>query len=79
MANYQIIDAHLYLNDIEVTTSTSEERFLGLNGDTIRITKNRTPSSSTDTGYKGEICWDSSYVYLCVDTNSWKRIGLSSF
>ena len=42
-------------------------------GNTIRLRTNRTITNSNDTGVVGEICWDSSYVYVCVATNTWKR------
>jgi hypothetical protein len=35
---------------------------------------NATPSSSSDTGTKGDIKYDASYVYFCVDTNTWVRV-----
>jgi hypothetical protein len=59
--------------------STSLESYILNAGDTLRIMTSRTPSSSTDNGFAGEICWDSDYIYLCISTNSWKRIGLSTF
>lgn len=39
----------------------------------------KTPSSSTDTGTTGQICADSSYIYHCVSTNTWKRTALSTW
>ena len=33
-----------------------------------------TPASSTATGTKGEVKYDSSYVYICIATNSWIRV-----
>ena len=42
-------------------------------GNTIRLRTNRTITNGGDTGTVGEICWDSSYVYVCVATNTWKR------
>jgi len=39
----------------------------------------RTPASSTAAGKQGEFCWDSGYLYICVATNSWKRVALSSW
>jgi hypothetical protein len=42
-------------------------------GSTFRLAQSRTPSSSTATGNTGEICWDSSYFYCCVATNTWRR------
>ena len=37
------------------------------------------PTSSSSNGTKGDICFDSDYIYVCVDTNSWKRVSLASF
>lgn len=37
------------------------------------------PTSSSSNGTKGDICFDSDYIYVCVDTNSWKRVSLTSF
>lgn len=31
------------------------------------------PSSSSDTGTKGQMAIDSTYLYVCVDTNTWVR------
>ena len=42
-------------------------------GSTFRLAAARTPASSTATGNTGEICWDSSYMYVCVATNTWRR------
>jgi hypothetical protein len=48
-------------------------------GDTIRVGTSKTPASATDTGNTGEICWDSSYIYVCVATNTWVRAALSTW
>ena len=37
------------------------------------------PTSSSSAGEKGDICFDSDYIYVCVDTNSWKRVALASW
>ena len=34
-----------------------------------------TPSSSSDTGIKGQIAWDDSFIYICTETNTWKRLS----
>lgn len=39
----------------------------------------RTPLSSTDSGNPGDICWDISYLYLCVGVNLWRRLPHSSW
>jgi len=47
-------------------------------GDTMRIVTARTVASSGATGFTGEICWDSNYLYVCVGTNTWRRIPMFS-
>jgi hypothetical protein len=37
------------------------------------------PASSTATGTTGMITWDSNYIYMCVATNTWKRVALSTW
>lgn len=37
------------------------------------------PSSSTDAGIPGQTAYDSSYFYVCVEPNSWKRLTLDSW
>jgi hypothetical protein len=50
-----------------------------VNGDRIRVGTAKTPASATDTGTTGEICWDTSYVYVCTATNTWKRSAISTW
>lgn len=52
---------------------------LDVNGNTFRLRTNRTPATSSASGNAGDICWDSSYVYVCVAANTWKRIQLGSW
>jgi hypothetical protein len=59
--------------------TTTPTRALDVNGNTIRIRQDRTPSSSSETCLKGEMAWDGSYLYVCVSTNTWMRSALSSF
>jgi hypothetical protein len=37
------------------------------------------PSTASSTGTKGQIAYDSSYVYVCVATNTWKRSALTTW
>ena len=41
--------------------------------------RDHTPSSSSEAGMKRQICFDSNYVYIWVDTDTVKRAALSSF
>lgn len=34
--------------------------------------------ASNDPGSTGEICWDSSYIYVCISANTWARANLVS-
>jgi hypothetical protein len=45
----------------------------------FRITTAQTPASATATGTAGTIAWDSSYIYVCTATNTWKRAALSTW
>lgn len=47
--------------------------------DEINISAARTPSSSTAVGTIGDICWDASFIYVCVSTNTWRRSALTIF
>jgi hypothetical protein len=38
-----------------------------------------TPTGPTSTGRKGEIRYDSDYIYICVATNTWKRTAISTW
>ena len=50
---------------------------LDINANKIRIRTSKTPANANDTGSAGEICWDSSFLYICTATNTWTRIALS--
>jgi hypothetical protein len=63
------------------TTSPTISSGVGLHlgGSTLRIGTARTPASSTATGNQGEVCWDTSYLYVCIATNTWRRIALTTW
>ena len=52
---------------------------LATTGNKISVRTSQTPASSSASGIAGDIAWDSSYIYVCVATNSWKRVALSTF
>jgi hypothetical protein len=45
----------------------------------FRITTAQTPASASATGTSGTICWDTSYIYVCTATNTWKRVAISTW
>lgn len=39
----------------------------------------QTPASASATGTQGDIAWDSSYIYVCTATNTWKRAAIATW
>ncbi len=52
---------------------------LYVTGQTFRIATSKTPSSATDTGTAGQIAWDANYIYICIATNTWRRVAHSTW
>tara|TARA_Y100000389_G_C17469762_1_gene529230 strand:- start:514 stop:936 length:423 start_codon:yes stop_codon:yes gene_type:complete len=46
---------------------------------TITNIQSDAPASATASGTKGDLTFDSDYMYVCVATNTWKRVALSSW
>jgi hypothetical protein len=38
-----------------------------------------TPASASDTGQTGQVSWDSEYIYICIGTNTWKRVAIATW
>jgi len=63
---------------VGTSTNTGGSLFQ-VNDNRIRIASSQTPASATATGTAGEICWDASYIYVCVASNTWKRAALTTW
>lgn len=50
-----------------------------INGTTLRIMQNMTPTSSTMACYQGQMCYDDNYFYVATADNTWKRAALSTW
>jgi hypothetical protein len=37
------------------------------------------PASASDTGSPGQTAYDADYFYVCVATDTWKRVALSTW
>jgi hypothetical protein len=37
------------------------------------------PASAAAAGRAGTIAWDASFIYICTATNTWKRVGISTW
>ena len=69
--NFQVFNGKQGL--IGVFSSTG----LAINGDISVSTK--TPASAGAAGVAGTITWDSSYIYVCTATNTWKRAAIATW
>lgn len=38
-----------------------------------------TPASASDTGQTGQVSWDADYIYVCIATNTWKRVPIATW
>lgn len=56
-----------------------EDLSANIKGDKAIISQSKTPASAGAAGETGSVCWDSSYIYVCVATNTWKRSALASW
>ena len=63
---------------IDETQNVKAEGNLEAN-EALIIRNDVTPSSASDFGMKGEIRWDSNYIYICVENDTWKRVALSTW
>jgi hypothetical protein len=69
------MDANGYLG-LGTSTPTG---VLDVNDNRARIRTAKTPATSGAAGNAGEICWDTSYLYVCVATNTWKRVAIATW
>ena len=76
----EIVDGQVGIN-CSATASDYDQptAALDVNSDIFRLRTSKTPSSASDTGNQGDICWDSSYIYVCTATNTWKRSAIATW
>ena len=67
-----------YLGRVGIGTSDPTNA-LDVNSDSIRVRTSQTPATAGATGNQGEIAWDADYIYICVATNTWKRVAISTW
>jgi hypothetical protein len=46
---------------------------------TVIHSQSATPASAAASGTTGTIAWDSSFIYICTATNTWKRVAISTW
>jgi len=43
------------------------------------VVSSSAPANSSANGIAGSIAYDSSYIYICTATNTWKRTAIASW
>jgi hypothetical protein len=43
------------------------------------LTNTHTPASASATGTAGQVAWDADYIYICIATDTWKRVAISTW
>lgn len=64
--------------DHDAMRKLMEDVVLDENEKAALISTGSVPISESDPGFKGQIAFDSDYMYVCVANNSWKKIALQS-
>ncbi len=45
----------------------------------LTITASNPPATALATGVAGTIAWDTNYIYVCIATNTWKRVAIATW
>lgn len=61
-----------YITALNLLSNSANVRATSIKGTTA-------PATASATGTAGEIRYDSTYVYVCVANNTWKRAALSTW
>lgn len=79
----KVVEGIVYVDGkmgIKQSTPTTE---LEVNGTTktssLIVSSSSPPASSTTTGVKGTITYNNDYLYICIATDTWKRVALDTF
>jgi hypothetical protein len=66
-------------------TSFVADKYLELDGSGATVTGDimlpapTVPGSASATGTAGTISWDANFLYVCVSTDTWKRVGIATW
>jgi hypothetical protein len=82
--SYGVLNVYSVTDDINIDADgvvklVSGDDLIDMSANTIRLRSSRTPASSSATGNAGDICWNSNFIYVCVATNTWKKVGISTW
>jgi hypothetical protein len=77
---------NLYISNSNTTTPLIKGKFdsAGGNAGSVRIygdfqVTTKTPATAASTGTVGTITYDNDYIYVCIATDTWKRVAISTW
>ena len=76
-SNYPIVKGLNIIGNIASTEDLISGGNVIANG--LILSNSTTPESSTSPGTKGQIAWDTEYVYVCIANATWRRTALTSW
>jgi hypothetical protein len=71
-------------NVIRMRTNNADALVIAANQDAtfsgnVIVPSPTVPSSASDTGTVGTVSWDSSFIYICTATDTWKRVAIATW
>ena len=78
-AAYTVANTSITFSEIPASTDTIDVRYIAT-GQTsgLNLIGNNVPASSSSSGIAGQVAYNSSYVYICVATNTWIRANIQN-
>lgn len=76
---YTVANTSITFTETPLTTDVIDIRYIA-SGQTsgLNLIGNNVPASSSSIGVAGQVAYNSSYVYICVATNTWIRANIQS-
>jgi hypothetical protein len=74
-SEYKIRDLYVSQNSLHIGDTTLSEENVDRG---MEITPDAPPISPTDAGKKGDVRVDATHAYICIDTDTWKRLTLET-
>lgn len=80
---YTVTGTQITFTEVPQVSDIIEIRFLSTGESapstgSLALISNIAPAHSNSTGAKGQVAYDSSYFYVCVDTNTWIRTAITN-
>jgi hypothetical protein len=64
---------------INTHTNVSASGGASISDDRINVSDTHTPATAGAAGKKGDIAYDADFIYVCVATNTWKRVAIATW